>query len=486
MSATPYANDPEWVALARMTYGFTPEDLALIKSVGNVSWVASQLDQKLNEGMEAVSKLNGFVSLGMTIDQVSTYQPFMKNNDLAGQELGATSLIRRLYSKRQLFEMLVEHFNDYIHIALHSAWQSRMSFDRDVIRANILGNFPDLLVASSLHPSMLEYLNGNDNTKDAPNENYGRELQELHTISSKAGYSQDDVVNASRVFSGISWNYDTNQLVIDPDQHWMGTVSVFGWTHPNSSSDPKDIQAVTESLVRFLCMRPETARAFSIRMARRFVTDDPPSSLIDHMSTKYLESRGSIPTTFKAMILSPELNNLVGQKVKRPMEHFSSIVRNLNLQLATPIQPGDSKQPDDYFHDSVMGNINYYLVAQGHEPMAWPFPNGFPDKSNPWTTLNGQMRRWNYGVALSHGSNDQDFMPPNYDQMLQGIASDPEKIVDALSMRLLGVTLASSDRSDILAIVKLAYDSSSSKTKLAQYAQTATSLILSMPTWNFR
>ena len=486
MAGTPYASDPEWVALARMTYGFTPADLIHIKSIGVASWVDSQLDPGLDEGNDASNKLIGFVSLGMTIGQVSTYQPFVKNNDLAGEELGMTTLIQRLYSKRQLFEMLVEHFNDYIHIALHSSWQSRMAFDRDVLRANILGTFPDLLVASSLHPAMLDYLNGNDNTKDAPNENYGRELQELHTITSNSGYSQDDVVNASRVFSGISWNYETNQLEIDPDQHWMGTVSVFGWTQPNSSSDPKDIRAMTESLVRFLCMRPETARAFSVRMARRFVSDDPPASLIDHMSAKYLQSRGSISTTFKAMIFSPELKNMIGIKVKRPMEHFGSVVRNLNLQLATPIQPGDPTKPEDYFHDSVMENINYYLVAQGHEPMAWPFPNGFPDKSNAWTTLNGQMRRWNYGVALSHGSNDQDFMPPNYDQMLEGVAPDPEKIVDAVSMRLLGVRLAINDRGDILPIVKMAYDPSSSKTKLAQYAQTATSLILSMPTWNFR
>ena len=193
MSATKYAQDPEWVALAKLTYGVTPADLSLIKGSGMASWVDSQLGPKLGEGDECVSKLAGYKSLGLSIDQVSRFAPFVKNNDLAGEELSVTTLIRRLFSNRQSFEMLVEHFNDYLHIALHSAWQSRMAFDRDVIRSNALGTYPDLLVASSLHPAMLDYLNGNDNTKEAPNENYGRELQELHTITwNNPSYQRSD------------------------------------------------------------------------------------------------------------------------------------------------------------------------------------------------------------------------------------------------------------------------------------------------------
>ena len=486
MSATQYVRDSQWVALAKLTYGFTPSDLALVKSGGLASWVDMQLDPKLAEGDECTSKLIGYTSLDMSVDQVSSFAPFRMNEYLAGQELSETTLIRRLFSNRQLYEMLVEHFNDYVHIALHFAWQSRMDFDRDVIRANILGTYPDLLVASSLHPAMLNYLNGNDNTREAPNENYGRELQELHSITSGAGYLQKDVVNAARVFSGISWDYVTNLLRVDPEQHWRGPVLVFGWAHENKSSDPKAIQRVTESLVRYLALRPETARAFSTRLARRFVCDDPPSSLLDVMTAKYLESHGDIPSVVKAMIRAPEFIENAGQKVKRPMEHFGSVVRALKLKFANPIQPGDVKRPDDYFHDSVMSNINYYLTAQGHEPMSWPFPNGFPDKANPWTTLNGQVRRWNFGAALAHGWNDQDFRIPDYDQLLQGTAPDAGAVIDALARRLLGTQLSFEDRSDILSIVTNAYDANSAQTKLAQYAQTATSLILAMPTWNFR
>lgn len=486
MSATKYAQDPEWVALAKLTYGFTPTDLTLIKNSGKASWVDSQLDQKLGEGDDCVTKLVGYKSLALSIDQVSRFAPFVKNNDLAGDELSVTTLIRRLFSNRQLYEMLIEHFNDYLHIALHSAWQSRMAFDRDVIRAYALGTYPDLLVASSLHPAMLDYLNGNDNTKEAPNENYGRELQELHTITSSAGYTQRDVVNVARVFSGISWDYDANALLIDPGQHWMGAVSVFGWTHANSSSDPSAIRRVTESLVSYLALRPETAKAFSTRLARRFVVDDPPPSLLGAMTAKYLETRGDIPSVVKTMIMAPEFLANAGRKVKRPMEHFGSVVRTLKLKFANPIQPGDPSRLDDYFHDSVMSNVSYYLTTQGHEPMAWPFPNGYPDKGNPWTTLNGQVRRWNYGAALAHGWNDQDFRIPEYDQLLRGTSSDAGAVIDALAVRLLGSQLAADDRADILSIVANVYDQNSAQTQLAQYAQTATSLILAMPNWNFR
>lgn len=486
MSTTQYARDAEWVALAKLTYGFTQADLALVKSGGITSWIDSQLDPKLADGDECSSKLVGFKSLQMSVDEVSRFAPYNQNNDLIGQELSATTLIRRLFSRRQLYEMLIEHFNDYLHIALRSAWQSRMAFDRDVLRAKVLGTYPDLLVASSLHPAMLDYLNGNDNTKEAPNENYGRELQELHTITSHAGYVQKDVVNAARVFSGISWNFVSNELAINPDEHWMGPVSVFGWTHQNRSSDPKAIQRVTESLVRYLAMRPETATAFSTRLARRFLSDDPPASLLESLSAKYLATGGDIPSVVKALVMSPEFLESAGQKVKRPMEHFGSVVRTLNLKFANPIQPGDPKRPDDYFHDSVMNNVSYYLASQGHEPMAWPFPNGFPDKANPWITLNGQVRRWNFGAALAHGWNDQDFRIPEYDRMLSGIPAEPGAVVDALALRLHGTRLSPDDRRDILSIVAGAYDENSALSRLVQYAQTAASLILSMPIWNFR
>ena len=484
--ATEVSRDPSWVALAKLTYGFSAQDLLAVKKLGIGSWVDLQLNPKLTEGAECAAYLNGFNSLNMSISEVSRFAPFVKSNDLAGQELSMTTLIRRLFATNQLFEMLVEHFNDYLHISLASAWQSRMAFDRDVVRAFALGTYPDMLASSSLHPAMLDYLNGNDNTKDAPNENYGREIQELHTITSRSGYLQKDVVNAARVFSGISWDYTANRLVIDPDQHWLGPVSIFGWSSENKSADPAVIRNMTDSFVRYLALRPETANAFSIRLARRFVSDDPPISLIHTMQARYLETRGDIPSVVKTMILAPEFVANAGQKVKRPMEHFGSVVRALNLKLAKRIQSGDPQRVDDYFHDSVMSNVIYYVSAQGHEPMNWPFPNGFPDKSNPWTTLNGQVRRWNFGAALAHGWNDQDFRILDYDQLLAGTPSDPGEVIDALAKLLLGTKLESDDRNDLLPIVTNAYDNSSAQTRLSQYAQTAASLILAMPTWNFR
>lgn len=486
MSTTQYTAIPERVALGKLTYGHTASDLSAIQSSGISSWVDSQLDPKLSVGDSCAKKLVGFKSLDMSIKQVSTYAPFVKDGYSAGQELSMTTLIYRLFSQRQLYEMLVEHFNDYLHVPTYTAWQSRVPFDRDVIRANVLGTYPDMLVASSLHPSMLEYLNGNDNTKDAPNENYGRELQELHTVTSHAGYLESDVVNAARVFSGISWDYDASQLLIDPDSHWTGAVSVFGWKSANDGTTPGAIRAVTESLVRYLALRPETARAFSTRLARRFLSDDPPSSVLDVMSAQYLQTGGDIPSVVKVMVSSPEFLASAGAKVKRPMEHAGSVVRSLKLELATPIQPGDAKRPDDYFHDSVMSSLVWYLSSQGQEPMNWPFPNGFPDKANPWTTLNGQVRRWNLGAALAHGWNEQDFRIPPYDQLLSGVSAEPAAVVDAVAQLLLGTALATDDRNDILAVVSTVYDASRTQSKLAQLAQTATSLILSMPTWNFR
>lgn len=486
MSATQYTVIPERVTLAKLTYGYAASDFSSMKASGISPWVESQLDPNLAEGDSCAKKLVGFKSLGMSVKQISAFDPFSKNNYSAGFELSTTTVIRRLFSQRQLYEMLVEHFNDYLHVPTYIAWQARMPYDRDVIRANVLGSYPDMLVASSLHPAMLEYLNGNDNTKDAPNENYGRELQELHTLTSHGGYVESDVVNAARVFSGISWDYDASQLVIDPDSHWTGAVSVVGWKSSNDGTTPAAIRSVAESLVRYLALRPETARAFSIRLARRFVSDEPPNSILDVMSAKYLQTAGHIPSVVKAMVAAPEFLLSAGQKVKRPMEYVGSVVRALKVELATAIQPGDASRTDDYFHDSVISSLVWYLSTQGQEPMNWPFPNGFPDKANPWTNLNGQIRRWNLGASLAHGWNEQDFHIPPYEQLLSGVTAEPAAVVDALSQIFLGTALAQDDRNDILAIVSPIYDASSTQSKLAQYAQTATSLILSMPTWNFR
>ena len=193
-----------------------------------------------------------------------------------------------------------------------------------------------------------------------------------------------------------------------------------------------------------------------------------------------------IPSVVKVMVASNEFLASAGQKVKRPMEYLGSVVRSLQLELATAIQPGDATRSDDYFHNSVISSLVWYLTSQGHEPMNWPFPNGFPDKANPWTTLNAQIGRWNLGAALSHGWNDQDFRIPAYNQLLAGVSADPPAVIDALAQLLLGTILSVDDRNDVLAVVGNVYDPSAAQSKLTQLSQTATSLMLALPTWNFR
>lgn len=327
LTATQNVPDPGWVALAKLTYGFSPIDSERFKHIGLAAWLDSQLDPKLNEGDECEDKLAGYRTLNMIVEQVSRFSPYIKNKWLAGQELSEATLIRRLHSRRQLYELLVEHFNEYLYIPLHCAWQSRIAFDRDVIRSNALGSYPDMLVASSVHPAMLDYLEGNENTRYEPNENYGRALGESHTITSLAGFREKDVVNAARVFSGISWDQAANGLAINPDKHWSGSVSVFGWTNANLSTNPEVILKTSESLVRYLAMRPETAMSFSARLAHRFVSDNPSASLLSLMAEKYLRTGGDIPRVVGIMIRSSEFMANAGKKARRPMGHFGSVVR---------------------------------------------------------------------------------------------------------------------------------------------------------------
>ena len=195
-------------------------------------------------------------------------------------DLGVATLARAAWSERQLFEVMVDFWSNHLNVTNPSSdvWYCRHDWDRTVIRAHALGRFEDMLVASTQHPAMLLYLNNAESNKDLPNENYGRELLELHTVSVDAGYSEDEMRNSVLVLTGFGLDWDTGEFHYNKDDHYVGPVQILGFSAKNGSA-AKGYTVVLDYL-RYLANHPMTATHIARKLCLRFVSDTPPDSLV--------------------------------------------------------------------------------------------------------------------------------------------------------------------------------------------------------------
>ena len=180
-------------------------------------------------------------------------------------DLGVAALVRAAWSKRQLLETMVDFWSNHLNVTNPSdrVWATRHDYDRTVIRRFALGKFSDMLVASATHPAMMTYLNNAESTKYLPNENYGRELLELHSVGVDAGYSEEEMFNSALTMTGFGIDWDTYQFAYTPDDHYTGSVKVLGWSSKNA--DANGYQTGLE-YVRYLAHHPATAKRIATKL----------------------------------------------------------------------------------------------------------------------------------------------------------------------------------------------------------------------------
>jgi uncharacterized protein (DUF1800 family) len=475
--------------LSRLTYGPSSSSTAALQKLGLAAWLKDQLNPKKTEAHAGLKDLSSFPTESMSPAQLQAFYLYKIKPNLMANELAQLTLLRRLYSSRQVFEMLVEHFSDYVPVPFENKRSFfRGDYDNNVIRKHALGNYPDLLVAAAFHPGMLKFLNGNTNTAEHPNENFGREFLELFTITPGAGYTEKDVQSAAKMFSGVTFEAATGVVLTRVKQHYFGSITVFGYTDQNATTASEAVlRARIEKMIRHFAMLPQTANAFSVRMARRFVADVPPASLIKKMSAAYLASGGSIPNVFKTMAESAEFSAAKPSKVKRPMEHLSSTVRALDLQLSRAIPKPNLIDYKTYANGSPMPAIQAAVARQGHAPFEWPFPNGYPDAGEPWTTLTSQVQRWNLSNKLANGKLPNVFEAPDYEAMIAPASQTPTAIVRDLAVHFFGAPLAQAEARQIEAMLEKGVKKSLVKaTYRKSLAAAAAAVLLSKPDWNLR
>jgi uncharacterized protein (DUF1800 family) len=314
------------------------------------------------------------------------------------RDLAEAKVLRAVYSNRQLEEQLDDFWYNHFNVFADKGADRYLvtEYERDAIRPHVLGKFRDLLEATAKSPAMLFYLdNWQSVGPNAPqprgqgnkarrglNENYGRELMELHTLGVDGGYTQKDVTEVARCFTGWTINQPQRggKFVFNPRLHDNGEKVVLGVTIPAGGGESDG-----EKVLDILAHSPATAHFISKKLAMRFVADDPPASLVNRMADTFLKTDGDIRQVLAAMFDSKEFWSVGAyrNKVKSPFEMVVSAVRAVNASV-----------------DVAFPLVNQ--VAQLGEPLYRKLePTGYSNSSAQWANSAGLMARMNFALQLA-------------------------------------------------------------------------------------
>jgi hypothetical protein len=365
--------------LNRAGYGPKPGELERATALGLAGYLEEQLNPEAIEDTAVDLLLRQ-----LTIYHMEVSQLVEQDEAEAAVELISSTMLRALYSKRQLYEAMVEFWSDHFNIYLRKNEQMpklKILDDREAIRPHALGKFRDLLFASARSQAMLIYLDNFENTKDSPNENYARELLELHTLGVQAGYTQQDVQGVARILTGCTVQRrgrHKGHFTFNPEQHDFGAKVVMGQTF-----QADDGEAEVAALLEMLVTHPATADFIASKLVRRFVADVPPVALVERVAQTFRDTDGDIKAMLRVLFLSEEFAS-TGPKLKRPYTYLLSLLRALHADLRLS-------------RERAIGRV---LEQMGQLPFHWPPPDGYPDTSAAW--LGNLLPRWNVALAVLH------------------------------------------------------------------------------------
>ncbi len=405
-----------WLVANRLMFGPRPEDAAHIEQIGTDAFIEEQLahtaidDSAFNTRLAAQTQLQDTLTLSAN-DLYESHRPPELHQDLA-----QATLLRAAYSRRQLFEVVVDFWTNHFNIFFNKNGCPYLKpvDDRAAMRPYALGKFRDLLGASAHSPAMMAYLDNNTNKKRKPNENYGRELMELHTLGVDGGYTQQDVLEVARAFTG--WTYvplasgaaNAGEFSFTANQHDEAAKIVLGTALPANGGSQD-----AEKVMDLLASHANCATFISTKLARRFVADTPPASVVQTGAQAFAQSKGDIKATLGAILHSTEFKQSFGQKMKRPLEYIVSALRATLAEsnCGTPV------------HD--------FLELMGQPLFQWNAPNGYPDVRGAWGGASVLLARWNFATALAANAMTGTTLS----------LADLNKGVDALAAQLLGLAL---------------------------------------------
>jgi uncharacterized protein (DUF1800 family) len=445
--------------LNRLGFGPRPGDVARVKAVGLENYINQQLHPEKIADTIAENKVRDLTVLNMTTAELyekypqpgqllrqlqargvmpsettaetpgnplqnekyrEVLQKYYRENGLQQPqriiaELQASRILRAVYSERQLHEVMVDFWTNHFNIFAGKGADRWLlpAYDRDTIRPHALGKFLPLLQATAQSPAMLFYLDNFQSVspnmnRPGPraqqqrrgiNENYARELMELHTLGVDGGYTQKDVQEVARCFTG--WTIfqprgagaalnprlgeagrrKAGTFFFNFRAHDDGEKTVLGHKIP-AGGGIKDGMVVLEILAR----HPATAKFIATKLVRHFVADDPPAALIERAAAAFTKSDGDIRETLKTIFFSKEFNSpeAYRAKVKRPFELAVSAIRALGAETNGGV------------------GTHQWIARMGEPLYGFQTPNGYSDAAESWVNTGGLLERMNFGLALAN------------------------------------------------------------------------------------
>ncbi|MDR7296187.1 uncharacterized protein (DUF1800 family) [Pelomonas aquatica] len=414
------AQDALW--LDRLTWGASSADLDAVRSKGREAWLEAQLKPAgpaalpapaqaqidalsiaqqplppLVQRMEAQRKAADALTDDMA--KAEAQKAYQQALTKLAREASARALLNALYTPHQVQEQLTWFWFNHFNVHQFKSNLRVMVGDYEQgLRERSLGTFRDLLGYTAHHPAMLRYLDNEQNAANRINENYARELLELHTLGVGGGYSQRDVQELARVLTGLGVNLTdvkpklkpaheaqyrrAGLMEFNPARHDFGEKTLLGITVKGQG------EAELDQVLDLLATHPSTARFVSRKLARYFVADEPPPALVERMAERWRQSGGRIAEVLRAMVGSPEFEASLGRKFKDPTHYVVSAVR-----LA--------------YADKVVlntGPMIGWLYRLGQAPYNRQTPDGYPLDESAWAGPGQMTTRFEIARAIGSGS----------------------------------------------------------------------------------
>jgi uncharacterized protein (DUF1800 family) len=481
------------IALNRMGFGPRPGDFESFNALGatDEERLRAFVDQQLNPDsiddseFESRYAAAGFETLHKSLEQLYAdhiaNNPYDSNDDTywdwyskPAYELVDATFLRAVYSRKQLAEVLADFWHNHFNIFF---WQDDgvpllVSYNRDVLRKHMLGNFRQMLEAVAQHPSMLYYLNQNNSSDAGPNENFARELFELHTLGAEnylgvrdpnsvekdanglaIGYVDNDVYEAARCLTGWridddlgDWEDDiekTGNFIYYKPWHDRFNKLVLGRYIPADQEDLKDGRDVLD----LLAYHPGTARHIALKLARRLISDSPSDAVVQSAADTFLaykDAPDQLKRVVETILLSPEFSQTFGAKIKRPFEAAISTMRALNTDFT-----------------QVPSGIPWMLSLMGQALFERRSPDGYADVKEVWANSMSILYRWNFAVGIAENWLDDDeqgrtIRTDVYSQTPADLRS-AESLADFWINRLLGRAMSDGDRAATIAVMAQEY-----------------------------
>lgn len=427
-----HEDDPVLHVANRLAHGPTPELVRDIQTRTPAGWIESQLHPELIDDTSAEAAVAGFAMLRMS---PATLREAKANTGDLRREVRVSALLRAVHSRRQLQEVMVEFWRNHFSVDIGAYWEGLTSghYEYEVIRPHALGRFRDLLHAVATSPTMLAYLDNDASRAPDVNENYARELLELHTVGVDGGYGEQDVRNAAFVLSG--WGFDRQSVAFTfREQFHDGRAArVMDWSAPAGTGVERG-----RSLLDHLAVHPATAFFLASKLARWFIGPDASTGVVNRAAKAYLTADTDVTALLRVLLFSEEFLATPGTKVRQPFSQLAAWLRSLD---ATTDTTAGSRS-------AGTRQLDHELAVLGQRPWAWPTPDGNPDEVAHWSGSALLLARWRLASRLASGR------VPGVDVDLGGLAGGAAtvgELVDQLGARLHSRLLTPAQREPLVA-----------------------------------